>query len=794
MHTCCIVLRTLAITFTLLLPAADAYAQAFPGDAGWTPLRRSGVALSDPATDGSGLGRELVGDAEHAAAYVASDQDFLYVRLRIDTDPSDGTGLRSHGWGVEIDTDGDLARYEYLIMVEGAGATLAFARNTASSDTGDPRDVAELDLSVVPIELGVDVRVGAAGFPLPASAFGGTSDYFLDIAMPWSTLAAEGLTRTQLVRYVVGASNNARSLNVDVAATTTAPNDGVLVLAASDPLPLGLVEADTDGDGLPDTVEDHDGDGTVDVGETDPANPDTDGDGLADGTEDSDHDGTRDAGETDPTDADTDGGGVDDGTEVMRGTNPLDPADDVTAQPPDDDGDGVDDGVDNCVDHANPDQADADGDGIGDPCDPARPGFHLEGGGCASTPGSTGGAALIALVLLAAAHRRRRWVITAVLVIPWSARAQSSTEFTLDQFRLATDRSGLLDVESGQVAPPLSADVAVALGFAANQLVAVDADGQRVGELVSRRVSAYIVGAVGLTPRLQLGFGIPIVLEQAGDVPMELEVEPVDRTALGDLRIAPKVGLLRADREGVDLAIIGGLTLPIATSSTYVGERGIVFVPELAASRGFGAVRVGANAGVRFRRPSDIEDLHVGNEVVVRAAVGYRLDAVGAPAELDVTGTLAMGTVSLFDRANTTRSEVLFGGTYALRPALMLFAAGGAGIDQGFGAPEWRALIGTRYQAVAAPAPRARSSVAPPPVAPSPPVPALLADHDGDRVADEADACPLEAEDRDTYEDDDGCPDPDNDADGIRDPDDRCPSSSGVAAEAGCARPAQSEP
>jgi outer membrane protein OmpA-like peptidoglycan-associated protein len=55
---------------------------------------------------------------------------------------------------------------------------------------------------------------------------------------------------------------------------------------------------------------------------TDPNNPDTDGDGLTDGDEVKKY-------HTDPLKADTDGGGVDDGTEVKRGTNPLDPRDDI---------------------------------------------------------------------------------------------------------------------------------------------------------------------------------------------------------------------------------------------------------------------------------------------------------------------------------------------------------------------------------------------------------------------------------------------------------------------------------
>lgn len=104
-------------------------------------------------------------------------------------------------------------------------------------------------------------------------------------------------------------------------------------LYKTDPL-----KADTDGDGLSDGDE-------IKIHKTDPLKLDTDGDTLTDGDEinlyktnalnpDTDGDGLRDGEEinmyrTDPLKADTDGGTVDDFTEVNRGTNPLNPEDDV---------------------------------------------------------------------------------------------------------------------------------------------------------------------------------------------------------------------------------------------------------------------------------------------------------------------------------------------------------------------------------------------------------------------------------------------------------------------------------
>ncbi|MFZ5947615.1 MAG: DUF6089 family protein [Stygiobacter sp.] len=123
-------------------------------------------------------------------------------------------------------------------------------------------------------------------------------------------------------------------------------------------------KADTDGDGLKDGDEllnyktnplkaDTDNDSLTDYDElmkfkTDPLNADTDKDGLNDGDEimkyktdplkaDTDGDGLKDGDEvlkykTNPLNIDSDGGTVNDGVEVNRGSNPLDPKDDVPVE------------------------------------------------------------------------------------------------------------------------------------------------------------------------------------------------------------------------------------------------------------------------------------------------------------------------------------------------------------------------------------------------------------------------------------------------------------------------------
>ena len=64
---------------------------------------------------------------------------------------------------------------------------------------------------------------------------------------------------------------------------------------------------------------------------------------------------------------------------------------------------------------------------------------------------------------------------------------------------------------------------------------------------------------------------------------------------------------------------------------------------------------------------------------------------------------------------------------------------------------------------------------------------------DGDGIPGLKDACPLEPEDLDNFEDQDGCPDPDNDRDGIPDVKDQCPNEpenyNGIEDADGCPDP-----
>jgi hypothetical protein len=201
-----------AIVLTLAaLFATAARAQTFP--ATFAPLYCQRGFMVDGYRDQSGAvdDRDIVGTVDRPAGFRAIDSQFLYLRLRLDVSPMQGNGLTQFAWGFEFSTDGDPTNYEILIAVDGAAETVALYSNTTTTVPDSPADPA--DQLVMSYPFSQNGRVVDAG----ASIFGGGTDTFLDMAVPWSDLAGLGSTRRRW------SPSGRRRRQIPIASTATSP-------------------------------------------------------------------------------------------------------------------------------------------------------------------------------------------------------------------------------------------------------------------------------------------------------------------------------------------------------------------------------------------------------------------------------------------------------------------------------------------------------------------------------------------------------------------------------------------
>jgi OOP family OmpA-OmpF porin len=346
-------------------------------------------------------------------------------------------------------------------------------------------------------------------------------------------------------------------------------------------------------------------------------------------------------------------------------------------------------------------------------------------------------------------------LLAALAALPTVARPAQAQERALDLSRLQAplDATGFLGIQGTGTPGAGLADAALTLDYAWRPLVVQTADGRDV-PVVDDRVTVDVAMQVGLGARFALGVVAPLVLWQSTDG-RALDGRSLPAVASGDPRLVARVRLLgegadvERDRdEGPGLALQVTGWLPTGQTDAFLGEGAVRLAAQLLAD--FHVLGAGLGGVLGFRHRFEPRGL-LGNRFGSELELGLALK-LPIPVVRDFSGLLefraATDTASPFAAA-TTWAELALGSRIVLGD-VALTGSVGLGLTRGVGTPGVRSTVGLVWS------PRTH-------------------DRDGDGVIDDVDACPPLPEDRDGFEDEDGCPDPDDDGDMVLDPDDRCP-------------------
>jgi len=342
--------------------------------------------------------------------------------------------------------------------------------------------------------------------------------------------------------------------------------------------------------------------------------------------------------------------------------------------------------------------------------------------------------------------------------------AEPAGNIDLNVFRPAMDSRGYLTINASQVLGHNELSFGLgALDWGHNML---NLDGNGAEYSIDNIISATLIAAYGLKlgpAELELGASVPLTIlkgDRAPD-PQPMEDEVVDGQGLGSIGLHLKTRFLKTSRAPyVGLGVIGSVYLPTANpEDRFLGENTVV--PQIMGilDKEFGRqrrLRVALNAGIRIRKTTTFtntdapsptnESITVGNEIPYGLGVAYAI----SKQRFDVVGEV-FGSIPLGDNENYMPLEAIGGVKVYLARNSFLSLGAGRGLLPGKGAnPDLRAFIGIVFEP-------------------------NVGDRDGDGLKDDVDKCPDEPEDFDDFEDEDGCPEPDNDRDGILDEDDKCP-------------------
>ena len=398
---------------------------------------------------------------------------------------------------------------------------------------------------------------------------------------------------------------------------------------------------------------------------------------------------------------------------------------------------------------------------------------------------------LVALVVFAALAPRAR------------AQDASQPAFSLQNFRPAIDSKGYVTVNASQILGHLDFSFGLVGSYAHNVLTL---SGQSAQLRVEHFLTPQLQFAIGLFKWIELGVTLPVHIMFGSRSPKFADADPNHDDALdfsgqyvGDIGFHVKARLLNTSKYPVGLGLSFSLYAPSGDAKRFLGEGQVTLRPELIVDKELGhsrrfkmALNAGAlirpslhsytdsgttlsgvpdvAGGAAFCAPSTMlgaapgsavcgtqQSRALGSQFTYGLGVSYAI----VPAKFDLVGE-AFGYAG---GAQASPLEGLLAAKVYLAQKSYFEIGGGAGLVPGMiGSPDFRVFVGFIFEPA-------------------------IGDRDGDGIKDDVDKCPDEPEDFDDFEDEDGCPDPDNDRDGILDRDDQCPNEPGPLENHGCPWP-----
>jgi hypothetical protein len=373
-------------------------------------------------------------------------------------------------------------------------------------------------------------------------------------------------------------------------------------------------------------------------------------------------------------------------------------------------------------------------------------------------------------------RRRALLAFAAGLLLPAVAHAADPVpSLDLRGFRAPIDPAAGLYVQPAEA--PGTGDWNVGLWFAYSyrSITLRDATTRAVASSVlEHQVTTDVVASIGLWRRLQLGFDLPVLLFQTGDAPgvaatRALGSYTVPHQAFGDLGLDAKLTLIRptaGDLGGFALALDERLTVPTGDPSSFLGEGAVTSEARLLGEYRF--PMIGVHGALGFKARGHNEDFacgavgskdcqsRFGHELPFGLGLTFVPRAMGIDDKgrmtwyLEMHGHLPVAPKAPFSSTAASSLQLDAAARFAVGGDVSVLVGVQTALLAGVGDAPFRGMLSVSW------APRSH-------------------DRDGDGIPDDVDQCPDLPEDRDGFQDADGCPDTDNDGDGIPDALDKCP-------------------
>jgi uncharacterized protein (TIGR03382 family) len=378
-----------------------------------------------------------------------------------------------------------------------------------------------------------------------------------------------------------------------------------------------------------------------------------------------------------------------------------------------------------------------------------------EGSGCSAGGDASIVVVVVALLLL----RRRRWLVGLVAASTAHADTRNLDLSIFDP--TPSTNATWFQMQSAEVGDEGEWSASGLVSYENQPLVLHTTQNDNIA--IDNRTMFELGGAFAFGDRFEAALRFPLYLQTGENLnSAAMFGEPsASGTSAGNLAFSAKARVFRHHSPSGDLAVATAVTLELPTESSeqFAGSgKPQLDVLALVSFDPIARVSFTAQAGAVFRATATYHDVDQGNGVLWGVAASYRaLPELAIEAEL--FGELVP---SGLDGKVLDAIEALVGARYQIERRFNVGAAIGRGLTSAPGTPDIHGILAVTFS----PGAGKTYGIAKHHVSGD-------ADHDG--IPDDVDKCPNQPEDKDGFQDEDGCPDPDNDNDGIPDAQDKCP-------------------
>lgn len=347
-------------------------------------------------------------------------------------------------------------------------------------------------------------------------------------------------------------------------------------------------------------------------------------------------------------------------------------------------------------------------------------------------------------------------------------RSPQEGEFSVQRFEPAPGPRNYLSVEGARIDGQWAFSAGLMFNYARSPFVvrscrsATNCDDPNIQvpedvQVIKDLFTFDVLASITPMPRLQIGLRVPLAYASGDGIDINDGsplTEGMTALGVGDPTLEVKGRLWGGPKDAYVIGAALDASAPLAHNLTseegsykYLGNSS----PVVVGLRGIfdgesGPFSFGLNIRGVYRGEAHLGSTTVGPiEFRYGGGIGFR------PSPIFRILAEGYGSTQFSTQNGTNTLEV--DGAIQIQPldsGLIFTAGGGAGVIEGVGVPQYRALAGIMFVSE-------------------------VGDKDGDKINDKNDTCPTVAEDFDQFEDDDGCPEDDNDQDRVSDTDDKCP-------------------